>query len=433
MSFNLIRLIFIISFTKGLFELLGIKETLIQLTIEGLILLLVFISLTNIVKTKKIIAPAFLIISAFFLITVISYLVTEVSSLQFILYFRRLFIYIMFFYALYNLALTLEQKNKLISLIIFLFLIQIPAALVKLIVLGGTLEKIVGTMSIMEGSLATIMPLFAIVFLISHYLEYKYMKYMIFILLFIGIGLMSNKLGILFYVIGLFAILSYVYAKVEYFLPNFKFIKNIFINSIYVVIIFSLFVTLNPRANPEHKIGGSIDIEYLQKFTKDYQTLDLKSGVEGDGRFDAPFVAFDRLYNKGLINVFFGFGPGDIIESSFTKYKNPLLEKHNIGYGGRLGIVWIIMQVGIIGLFIFSYFHFYFFKEMIKIYKYNILNIQENVLLLTVIGFSFIFFIDFFTYSSSTMLSTGVTLTYYFSIYYIFSEYRNRYLDYKGR
>lgn len=426
MIFNLIALIFIISFTKGLFELVGVQETLLQLIIEGLILLFAFLSLTNILRNQKIILPAFYIVLALSIVTFLSYLITDVSSLQFALYFRKLFIYILFFYALFNIKLTLLQKNKILSLLSILFLIQIPATLIKLTILGGTLEKIVGTMSVMEGSLATIMPLLPIVYLISHYLEYQEKKKMIYVLLFIGIGLMSNKLGILFYVIGLFAVLSYLNARTKFLLPNFKLIKKMFISSIYALIIFSLFVTLNPRANPEHKVGGSIDIEYLQNFVEDYQTLDLKNGVEGDGRFDAPFVAFDRLYNGGLINIIFGFGPGEIVESSFTRYRNPLLEKYNIGYGGRLGVVWIMMQVGLLGLLLFSYFHIYFFKEMFKLYKKNILTKDESIILLAVICFSIIFFIDFFTYSSLLILSPGVTLSYYFGIYYIFSVYRGR-------
>ena len=426
MGYNLIVLIFIISFSKGILELIGIQDTMIQLGIEFLILFTILLGLSNILRNSKLIIPALISMIFIFITTFLSYLLTDVNNLQFVLYFRKLLLYILFFYALFNINITQIQKKKIIALLMILFIIQIPAALIKLFVLGGTLEKIVGTMSVTEGSLATIMPLFPIVYLISHYLEYKNNKDMFLVVLFIGIGLISNKLGILFYVIGLFALLSYLYARTRFFIPNFRLIKKLITSTFYALIIFSLFVSLNPRANPEHKVGGSIDIEYLQAFVEDYQTLDLKSGVEGDGRFDAPFVAFDRLYSAGITNILFGFGPGEIIQSSFLRYKNPLLEKYNIGYGGRLGVVWILMQVGLIGLLLFTYFHFYLLKEMFKLYKLDVLTKDENIILLTGIGFSLIFFIDFFSYSSEILHSPGIALTYYFTIYYIFSEYRER-------
>ena len=426
MAFFLIYIIFILSFTKGILELIGIPETLLQLGIEVLIILLFSIAFLRTVKFKKFVFPGTAVIFSLFVIVTISYSFNDVDLIQTTLFFRKFGFYILFFYSIFNVTLTQIQKDKLLSLLIFLFLIQIPAALIKLFVLGGTLEKIVGTMSVMEGSLATTMPLLPIAYLISHYLNYKKIKDIVFVLLFISIGLISNKLGILFYVIILFLFLSYFHSSPKLYLPNFKFIKNILINSIYLTIIFSLFVILNPRANPEHKVGGSIDLDYLIEFTQDYQTLDLQTGVEGDGRFDAPFVALDRLYNGGLLNVLFGFGPGDIVQSSLTKYDNPLLEKYNIGYGGRLGLVWFLMQVGVVGTVLFILFHLYLLKRLFVIYRVLYLDSNAKVLTLTAIGFSLLFFLDFLTYSPEMIHSPGVTLTYYFGIFYILSTFKNQ-------
>lgn len=423
MAFYLIYIIFILSFTKGVLELIGIPETLLQLGIEILIILLFSIAFLKTIKFKKFVFPGVTVVFSLFVIMTISYSFNDVDLIQATLFFRKFGFYILFFYAIFNVMLTKVQKDKLLSLLIFLFLIQIPAALIKLFVLGGTLEKIVGTMTVMEGSLATTMPLLPIAYLISHYLNYQKIKDIILILLFIGIGLISNKLGILFYVMILFLFLSYFHSSPKLYLPNFKFIKNILINSIYLTIIFSLFVILNPRANPEHKVGGSIDLDYLVKFTQDYQTLDLQTGVEGDGRFDAPFVALDRLYNGGLLNVLFGFGPGDIVQSSLIKFDDPLLEKYNIGYGGRLGLVWFLMQVGVVGTLLFILFHLYLLKRLFIIYRSIYLEPNAKVLTLTAIGFSLLFFLDFLTYSPEMIHSPGVTLTYYFGIFYILSTF----------
>lgn len=275
-------------------------------------------------------------------------------------------------------------------------------------------------MSVLEGSLATIMPLLAISYLISIYLYENKLKYIIFILLFIAIGLISNKLGILFYLFILFLFLTFIYTKKisNSRIINLSFIKYMLKVATYLIIIFVLFVSLNPRANPEHKVGGSIDLDYLSNYVENYNTLKLKgSKVEGDGRADAPIIAFTKLSNGGMLNILLGYGPGDIIQSSFLSLKDPLLEKYNIGYGGRLGQVWIMMQLGIIGLISFSLFQIYLFVRIYSIYN----SIQENkksLLILSIIGILIVFFLDFFTYSSQILYSPGVTLFYYFSIYY---------------
>ena len=421
-NYYLIASIFILAFTKGIPELLGFPETIIQLFIELLIFILFTNSLFFILKHRRVRGPGLVVNFYLFTIIFISFLFTNVSTLQLILFLRKFAIYYLFFYALFNINISLIHKEKLIKLIIFLFLIQIPAAFIKLAALGGTLEKIIGTMSVHEGSLATIMPLIAISYLIANYLEFRKIKYIILILLFMAIGLISNKMGILFYIMLLFISMAYIHSKSKYFLPNAVLIQKLFIGSIFLTIIFVLFVTLNPRANPEHKVGGSIDLEYLQNFTVKYQTLDQKTGVEGDGRFDAPFVAFDRLSDGGIVNILFGFGPGEIIKSSYTRYKKPLLEKYNIGYGGRIGLVWTLMQIGFVGMILFLLFHIVLFKKIWNVFKVKNTNKEFHILALTTVGFSVIYFLDFFTYSTEMIQNTGIATTYYYAIYYILTN-----------
>lgn len=422
-NYFLIALIFVFSFTKGAFELLGFSETILQLSIEFLIFILFFHSLLFVVKRRRLEGPGLYVNFFLFAMILISFLLSNVSTLQLILFMRKFGVYYLFFYALFNLNISSICKDKLFELIIFLFLIQIPAAFIKLLILG-TQEKVVGTMSVQEGSLASIMPLMAISYLIANYLEFKNIKYIVLIFLFIAIGLISNKMGILFYIMILFFTLSFLYSyKYSNTLINIIFIRNLFSVLIFVTFIFMAFVSLNPRANPEHKVGGSIDIEFLVNYIDDYQNLDLKdSRVEGDGRFEAPGVALDRLEKKGFLNVLLGFGPGDIVQSSYIRYKNPLLEKYNIGYGGRLGLVWVLMQIGLIGVMLFLLFHLLLFKKIWNVYKGNSTDNRFRALVLAILGFSMIYFLDFFTYSASMIQNSGLAITYFFAIYYILSS-----------
>jgi len=419
-NFMIISVILILSFLKGLLALVGISETISQLAIEVLILFLFMNSLFHVVSNGKILAPGFLINLFLILVVLISFFLTDVNKIQMILFIRNFFIYYIFFYSLFNIYLEDIHKEKIKQLIIYLFLLQVVASWIKLFLIGKS-ENFIGTISISEGSIATIMPLFAIVYLLSNYLVYKKIKYIYLMILFVGIGLISNKMGIIFYIGLLYIFLIYIYTKTGYFIVNITFMKKILINSIYFIILFSLFVSLNPRANPEGIVGGSVDIEYLIAYSKDYQTLNTRKsiGIEGDGRFDAPFVALDRMTSSGFINTIFGFGPGELVKSSYTKYKKPLLDKYKIGYGGRIGFVWVMMQIGILGVIIFLSFHVLLYIRVKKIYDKNIFNDEHQVYLMTFLGLSVVYFLDFFSYSPSMILNPGLVLVYFYTYYYI--------------
>jgi len=418
-NFGIIAFIFTLSFFKGILVLVGISETITQLLIEGMIVLLLASASFHILQTRKLIAPVFLINLILIVFIFISFLLTDVNKIQLIIFIRKFFLYYLFFYSLYNIYLEDIHKEKLKKLIIYLFILQIIASWIKLFFIGRA-ENFIGTLSITEGSIATIMPLFAIVYLLSNYLVYRKNKYIYWIFLFVSIGLISNKMGIIFYIGLLYIFLIYIYTRSYYIFVNTAFIKKILLNSIYFLVLFSLFVSLNPRANPEGVVGGSVDIEYLISYSKEYQTLDTRKaiGIEGDGRFDAPFVAFDRMSTGGMLNILFGFGPGELVKSSYTKYKKPLLEKYHIGYGGRIGLVWVMMQIGLIGLVLFLLFHIFLFLRMKKLYN-NINNNKDRVYIMTFLGISIVYFLDFFSYSPSMILNPALVLVYFYIYYYI--------------
>ncbi len=412
-SYYIVLLIFILSFSQGVIFALGVPNAVSQLSIEILILILFFKAMLNIISVGGDIYGDGLVINLLLIVAIfISFLITTVSKIQLIFFIRNFFIYYLFFYALFNIKLTDSQKERIKKLIIYLFVIQLPASFIKLYLIG-TSEDYIGTISVEDGSLATIMPLFAISYLLSHYMVYKDKKYPILMLLFIGIGLISNKLGILYYVVFLYFAILYVYSKFDLVL-----LKNLFKTMIFLSLIFSAFVSLNPRANPEGKVGGSVDIDYLIKYSNEYQHYS-EDGVKGDGRFTAPFDVWDLLSSKGIIAVLWGLGPGDIIQSSFLKYKNPLLEKYNIGYGGRLGILQLMMQIGLIGLLLALSFHILLYMKIRYVYDNYIIDTEHKVLLLYFIGLSIIYFLDTLTYSPTLLNNPAMIMVYLYSFFYI--------------
>jgi len=421
-NFYIIISIFFIGFFKGTMALLGLNETITQASIDFLIIILFSSSIISILKRKKLIAPYFVIFMFLTTTILISFLFSDVKTILLIVFLRKFYLYFLFFYALFNIELTRQQIEKLKKLILILFAIQVPAALIKLFTIGIR-EKIVGTMSIAEGSLATIMPLLAIAYYFSTYLYRKRLKYTIGIILFLGVGLMSGKKAIIFYMIILFLYMVYIQAHPKFFIPRMVFFKKLLFIVVLTSILFPLFISLHPRLNPEHKFGGSIDFDYISKYVQKYNTKKPSSlEGEGQGRFDAPAVVFSRLDDGGLLKILLGFGPGEIVKSGFSKYHDPLLEKYNIGYGGRQGWLWISMQIGTIGMIIIALFHILILKRLIRISKETSLHEDEKIIVLSAIGFIIIYLLDYFSYSRNFMTNPGVAATFYFTLYYIFTQ-----------
>lgn len=427
MYYYITSILFIIIFTKGLTEIYGISSTVTQLIIDGIIVILFSLSFLRMLKHRRVKGPALILNFLLIIVVFLSFLLSSVTEMQMILFIRNILIYYLFFYALFNSNLNASEKDKLFKLLIFLAIIQVPAAFFKLMNIG-TMEDYVGMMTIQIGSLGTIMPIMVISFLVAIFLEYKIFKIIFLILLFISIGLISIKMGILFYVIILFIILSYFFSYRHTGGRSFfsiLFLKKISLVSVILLFIFVTFVSLNPRANPEGVVGGSVDLEYLIAYIDNYQNLKIKaSRTEGDGRFEAPIVAFNKLESEGVMNILFGFGPGDIIKSKYTLYDNPLLQKYNIGYGGRLGLVYIMMQIGLIGVILCVLFHYIIFQKLWKIYRKAKLSKSERTIVLGSLGFPVIYFLDFFTYSSTLLNESSVTISYYYVIYYVLSKYK---------
>jgi hypothetical protein len=429
LSFYLISIIFLLSFNIGLLSILGIEETYTRLLIDFLILMLFLCTLNKIKLNEfKIEIPNFMILIIGILVILISYLINETSITQLMIFFRKIFIPYLFFYSIINLYINVLYIEKIIKLIKQLFIIQIIATFIKILIVGP-MEPYIGTIGVLGGSLAAIMPLFAIVYLIIDFFYSKKSINLILIILFTVIGLASLKIAIIFYLAILFISLLIISS---YKINNKIFdIFNVVKYSVFLIfagsIILTLFITLNPRLNPENKIGGSIDFNHISKYIDMYNNADSLSyakstGTKGQGRSDAHGAIYNLLINKGIDKLVFGLGPGDIIKSNFNNYEDPLLDKYKIGYGGRIGYLWLSMQIGYLGSFIFLLFHYRLLIPIKNLPSSN--NEQYNKYKLMIYGFSIIFFMDTLTYSHVLLLDHAAILTYLF-LFSIFPYIKN--------
>ena len=395
-----VYLMLIILFNTGLLEILGIPPSYLRLFIE----LLIFILVINIFFKKLTWFFPSLLCALLLIYLLVSFLVTDSNIIPFVLFFRRLFFPLLFLLSLKNMKKIEEATiNKLLNI---LFVEQIIASIIKLFSIGQT-EAYIGTISVFSGELATIFPLMAITFYFTKYLYYENYKYLIICPFFLIIPYSSLKLGIIVYlpIVLIFNYLLIFFSKgksKKYFV---KFVKQAAMYCSIAAISFYFLVRLNPRANIEHKVWGSFDLEYVIDSTILYTTRDrYVENEQKSGRFTAISLYLSDLKYKSIKNFLFGEGPGSLIKSGIVHSDRDDFVA-DYGYGSKVGIIWFIEQIGILGLAIYI---------LIQLSILRVLNNSYNTLY-SFCGkiFFFIIILDLFTYSSVSVISQFPLIIYF--------------------
>ena len=411
MKKHLHTLIWSIFFLKGYIEMFGLFPSIMNVLAIFLIVILFFESFFN----KKMFLP---FLSIYILLIIVSYVsgpfLNDIGFTEYFFFLRQLFL--LFF--LYLVVIVNERDDNIIrhilKLFIIYFAIQIPASWIKLIFIGGPeMEDYIGTMSLYQGSMTTLIAMIGSFFSFSKYLMNRNKKYLVWILLFIIFSQIGGKRAVLFFIpFGCVLIVSY-YLYVKGLLTfSFK-------NTLYSLFIFFTFVYLiiriNPTLNKEHKVWGSFDLAYTLGFVDYYQNagtnlMDLK-------RINSLTYIFGYYISSlSTEKILFGEGAGKLSESKLGV--NPITYYYGIRYGARMGIVWIVLQIGLIGLTIYLYL-------MYKMLRF-VLNFKDRLVhKLIFIGLFITVMIDTLLYSMSSIqyFTMGGLLVTYFGFFY-----RDKYL-----
>lgn len=411
----ILSLILILAYFLGALEIVGISKTINKATVQFLIFILFIFALIKILIVKKFYIYSGLAVGLIGLIVTItiSYLINDYDFKYLLLFVKELIFPFLFIVALINIKLPKLYIKKLFTLLIVLAIVQVLATVIKLFTFGFA-EKYIGTMSVMEGSVATIFPLLVISFVWTKFLYDNKYVYLLYLIPFLMIGLVSRKLGIIPYAVIIIIILNVLQFSQRVLLKKRLYVRMILIVIISIILVYS-FGRLNDRISDNNTIGGKFNITKVIDFTLKYITHE-KTGLGGWNRLSAPVVVFNKLNSGTISNLLFGFGPGHLVLSRHNHYEKPLSDIYNIGYGGRTGFIWILLQIGLIGVISLTFIHISFLLVLLK-NKKNKLESKNKVMILTSIGFIIIFFIDFFTYSQVILVELPIYVTYYFIIY----------------
>lgn len=406
-------IIFSFSFFQGAIQLLGIPTIVPRLFLEFAILVLFFKTL-YILKTKqkkmqfKWGTWMFLV----FIITIVSAIINQVPVISLLLFSRHVFIFYLLFIAIYNSNLSLKEIRKVNYWIVGLFIIQIPAAIIKILIYGTHIVEGggIGTVSVQGGSLALLIPLIPISFLFSRFLYNRKFVNLLFIIAFLIISVASGKRATAFLLPVLLIILIVIYNNVYKKGNIIKLTK--FVSGIIIVSVIALFVTsqTSPYLNPEGiRYGGSFNLKYMYNKMLSYSTS-YDSKNPGAGRIASYKTTYNYVYHKkGLDKVLFGFGPGSIIGSFLINKNMSIKNIHNLPYGARNGFIWFFLQIGLLGALFYTSFIISLLRDIYHNFKVNKHYIYKAPILLGIIGCIFIFIFDFLIYSIS-FITSGVTM-----------------------
>lgn len=417
-------LIFTLAFIEGGLDLFGLSASVNRLMRDGLIIL--FFLNTILVKKGAFSFKFGLIIMVFTIITILSQLINNIAIIQLLTFYRRIFINFLLFWAVYNSNFSIIKEKGFFAFLVFLYLFQIFVAIYKVAIMGVN-ENFIGSISVRSGSLTTSYSMIGSIISFALYLHSGKKKYLYMIIGFVFFAFSGAKRAVAMYIPLSFILLFFINAKLTGLIKRLKFIQIFIFVTIGSFILFYILVITNPSLNPEGKIGGSFDIEFVIDYSQQYNSSEWR---EGNGRSNAPEAVYNLLLRDGLSHLLFGYGPGDIISSSANVSagiggdEQLVFEKYGLGYGTRTGFLWMFIQIGILGIG----FYLLFFANIFRIIYLKLKSENRNYeILLPTLGIILFFFLDFITYSAMFTLSNVFTYILFCSLAISIKEVEKNY------
>lgn len=448
---NLAALVIILTLalTPGLIEqLVGIPVSFVRASMELCIVMLftkaLFLQIIKRGRSLKCVGLGPM--AALVALSVISSIVNEQPYDNVANFFRNAFLFYLFFLSLLNLDLPERTVRTVNGYVMAIFAFQIVPALIKFSRVGLQEGGGIGTVSVHAGEFSTTLPLFAISFLLAFYYLSRDARYLLWILVFIVFGLLGAKRALVFYVP---VVLMFVYmiapsgrreqvnvsSPVAGFRAKKGLVALLLISTITLYVGFKLMEALNP----DQRVWGSFDLAFALTAAYKEETNVLEEGGyfekdqgaphSGDplatGRISSTAFSFRRLASEGIVPLLLGSGPGLLTGSIFADANVfGTLRTLGIRYG-MTGLVWFVNQVGVLGVLLFLVFYCQMYRKGLYVYR-RISSRYWKGIALGFVGATFVFLLDFMTYSVSTLTMGSLTAVYYYVAAACFSRMSRR-------
>lgn len=324
------------------------------------------------------------------------YYVPFMSLLLFIYYARKDVIYLRYF-------------NKLIGMIL---LIQVCVSAYKFIVMGGHFwEGMVGTFGgVRGGGAGTSFPLVALCWVaINSNMDIRKLKSWLFIASLLLLGIAAGKRAVILLFPILFMVLSVYVCKKRYS-------NRVWIIVAAAPLLFYFGVRLTPTFNPENKVWGSFDLEYMMNYTENYAMGEVEDGEEREhytGRVGSA-LAFWNIFtdvDNYSVQTWLGGGVERAYASSedreaYDQYGKEFGLNHR---GDVTGILMLYLAIGVLGVLMFIVYYWFLFRLV----RYK----RLKLVLFALVMFDFIF------YNSTMIRDPFVSMLMMFVIVYSLVQY----------
>ncbi len=409
----------VLLFLAAALELLGLFTVTFYMNIVELSIVLLF-GYAVIKKKGKINCPGWAIIVLFVIASIVSGLVNDIHLLQVLLFLRRYVIPVLFLWFLFNTSFTEKEIQIVTALILALFLSQIPVSFGKLLLVGQS-ERYMGTMTIFGGSLTAAFALFGVVLFFAFYLKERKLPYLLAVVGFFLFAMIGEKRAV--FAFAPLIIISMVFFSQQRASMVTR-VRQLSLGVVTASALLYLTVVLNPTLNPENRIGGTFDAGYLVNYTENYLFPDRAiRGSTHYGRGEAPIATWNLLTREeNRIHLLVGFGAGDLILSRFvelpddeiTRSEDLIAYRHDIGYGGRTGLLWTLLQIGLLGTFFLFYFYFRLFRKAVR---KGITDGKPGYMAIVMVGLITLWVLDTVLYSRVMLSTFAVVLPFMWFLY----------------
>ncbi len=276
-----------------------------------------------------------------------------------------------------------RKVRQYFQLFYFIFLVQIIMSIVKLLLFQGRqIEGLVGTMSIQGGAMGTTIPIIGFIVL-WFYKQGKLTRYdWLYVAGLLLIGYTTGKRAVWF-------ILPCVIMAFLVYVQGIRLNKYIVLGIFAIPIVFYFGARLTPTLNPEHKVWGSFDLEYMFDYAETYQfgedglalnqtpsvqlssvggKLSTTGPIDADGRGGATIALIELLFSdyplqKGDI---WGIGFSNMYSTDYTTFaKLPLTISLN-HKGSATGLFQSYVTMGYMGIFttiLFCFLPFFYIRH----------------------------------------------------------------------
>jgi hypothetical protein len=369
-------------------------------------------------------------------VAALSYSYNQPGMLPAIFFVRQIFIFLLFFVALLNLDLSDQTVCKINRLVVFLFLIQLPAAAAKLLLVGQWEGLGIGTVSWQAGEFSTTLPLFAIAFILSFYFFRKDKKCLLLIAGFFLFGTAGKKRALALLIPVVSGVIWYLYGKREVFKRRLVLSVSQMKYFLVMCVIAFAGVFASSRLLNDEMYGGRFDIRGIVNYIIWYNTRDdiaLYGADDTDyamGRVTITRLSLKVLKEGGSIQQLIGFGPGAMIRSPHLGRENVAFEQ--FGFRGAVtGFVVLVLQVGFLGVLFVTLFFLNLFKRTYILYQRSP-NLDYKIVALGFLGATFLFLLDFFVYSQSTLYFGVLTPVYFYIAAIVFRRDHHNFSIFKS-